>query len=306
MNYIVLDLEFNQPSSKEELVLEPFPFCFEVIQIGAIKMDEKFKIQETIDIQVKPFYYKHIGNAVRNRIEIYSQSFQQLMTFSEAYERFIDFCGKEYCVFTWGTTDIDILNKNAIIHGLQPNNPVMCFDVQKLFNEYIGANKRQISLRDAVGKMHLERYVVHNAFNDAYSTAEILSKLMIEPQKAHAINRKIEINDMLYINEECFSKADALQRAQESKVNCSCGAKTQVEQMIVLGKSKAISTSQCICGKEYFIVVKMLKNKSNGRINLQCHRWIMSEELKAFYLKHKKIDDAIIEYAKKHGRNNKR
>ena len=237
---------------------------------------------------------------------MYSQSFQQLMTFSKAYERFIDFCGKEYCMFTWGATDIDILNKNAMIHGLQPNNSVKCFDVQKLFIEYTGANKRHISLQDAVGKMHLERYVAHNAFNDAYSTAEILSKLMIEPQKFHAINRKTEIDDILYINEECFSKADALKRAQESKINCSCGAKTQVERMIVLGKSKAVSTSQCICGKEYFIVVKMLKNKSNGKINLQCHRWIMSEELKAFYLKHKKIDDAIIEYAKNHGKNNKR
>ena len=306
MNYIVFDLEFNQPSSKEKLVLEPFPFCFEIIQIGAVKMDEKFKIQATIDIQVIPFYYKRIGNAVRNRIEIYIQSFQQLMTFSEAYKRFIDFCGKEYCMFTWGTTDIDILNKNAIIHGLQPSNPVMCFDVQKLFSEYIGTDKRQISLRDAVEKMHLERYVAHNAFNDAYSTAEILSKITIESPKAHAINRKTEINDMLYINEECFSRADALKRAQECKINCSCGLKNQVDQMIVLGKSKAISTSQCVCGKEYFIVAKMLKNKSTGSINLQCHRWIMSEELKAFYLKHKKIEDAIIENAKKHGRNNKR
>ena len=102
MNYIVFDLEFNQPSSKEQLILEPFPFCFEVVQIGAVKMDEKYKIRETIDIQVEPIFYKNIGNAARSRIGLYSKHFQRSMAFSEAYERFIDFCGKEYCLFTWG------------------------------------------------------------------------------------------------------------------------------------------------------------------------------------------------------------
>ena len=94
MNYIVFDLEFNQPSSKEQLILEPFPFCFEVVQIGAVKMDEKYKIRETIDIQVEPIFYKNIGNAARSRIGLYSEHFQRSMAFSEAYERFIDFAGK--------------------------------------------------------------------------------------------------------------------------------------------------------------------------------------------------------------------
>ena len=305
MNYIVFDLEFNQPSSKEQLILEPFPFFFEVVQIGAVKMDEKCNIKETIDIQVKPFYYKHLGNATSKRIGLYSKRFQQLMTFPEAYKRFLDFCGKEYCMFTWGTTDIDILNKNAIIHGLQPNDSVTCFDMQKMFTECFGVDKNQIALRDAIRKMHLEKYVAHNAFNDAYSTAEILSRIMPEPKKAYAINRITAVNDILYINEECFSKSDALKRAQESEIYCSCGAQVKVGQIIVLGKSKGVTTSQCICGKEYFIVVKIIKNKSNGKINLQCHKWPMSEELKAFYLKQKKIDDAIIEYAQEHGRNKK-
>lgn len=304
MNYIVFDVEFNQPVSKEKLILEPFPFCFEVVQIGAVKMDEKCKISETLDILVKPRYYEHIGKDARHRIELYSRHFQQVMTFPEAYERFLDFCGQEYFMFTWGTTDLDILNKNALIYGLQPDIGVTCFDVQKLFIEHIGGDKRQISLQDAIKKMHLERYTAHNAFNDAYSTAEILSKLMLAPKKSYAINRITEVNDVLYINEECVSKVDALKRAGESNINCSCGAQAQVGRMIVLGKRKAIAASQCVCGKEYFIVVKTLNNKSGGRVNLQCHRWIMSEELKAFYLKHKEIDDAIIEYAKKHGRKN--
>ncbi len=305
MNYIVFDLEFSQPLSKEQLVLEPFPLCFEVVQIGAVKMDEKCRIQETIDIMVKPSYYKHIGNDARKRIGIYSKRFQQIMTFSEAYEKFLEFCGKEYYLFSWGANDINILNKNILIHGLQPNYSVMCFDVQKLFAEYFEERKSQIGLQDAIKKMHLERYTAHNAFNDAYSTAEILSKLMITPKKTHTINKIIECDNVLYIDEECFSRSDAIKRAEEIKISCSCGAQANMGHMIRLGKSKVIASSQCVCGKEYFIVVKTLKSKSGDQINLQCYKWIMSEELKTFYLKQKKIDDAIMEYAEKHNRKNK-
>lgn len=305
MNYIVFDLEFNQPSSKEQLILEPFPFCFEVVQIGAVKMDEKYKIRETIDIQVEPIFYKNIGNAARSRIGLYSKHFQRSMAFSEAYERFIDFCGKEYCLFTWGATDINILNNNALIHRLQPINSEACFDVQKMFFEYVGGNKSQIKLQDAVKEMRLEQYTAHNAFNDAYSTAEILSKIEVDLRKGYIPNKTVQTTSVLYVNEECASKKDAIQRVRDSKIACSCGAHADVDRVIILGKIKAIATSRCICGKEYFVVAKFLKNKVNEKITLRCHKWIMGEDLKAFYSKQKSIDDAITEYAKKYNSKHK-
>ena len=202
--------------------------------------------------------------------------------------------------------DVYYLSGYVKAFRLQPNYGVMCFDVQKLFSEHFEEGKSQIGLQDAIKKMHLERYTAHNAFNDAYSTAEILSKLMITPQKTRTINKIIECDDVLYIDEECSSKSDAIKRAKESKITCSCGAQANMGHMIRLGKSKVIAGSQCACGKEYFIVVKTLKSKSSDQINLQCYKWIMSEELKTFYLKQKKIDDAIMEYAEKHNRKNKK
>ena len=238
MNYIVFDLEFNQPLLKEQLVLDPFPFCFEIIQIGAVKMDENFKIKATIDIMVKPRYYKHIGNSAKKRIEIYSKHFQQVMTFPKAYERFLEFCGNEYCLFSWGANDIEILNRNILIHGLQPNRKVKCFDVQKLFAEHFTDIKSQIGLQDAIKKMHLERYTAHNAFNDAYSTAEILSKLMIDPKRFEATNKIINYDNVLYVDEKCFSKADAIKKAKESKITCGCGAQVDIGRMIFWVKAK--------------------------------------------------------------------
>ena len=207
-------------------------------------------------------------------------------------------------MFSWGANDIDILNKNILIHGLQQNQSVMCFDVQKSFAEHFNEGKNTIGLQDAVKKMNLGRYTAHNAFNDAYSTAEILSKLMIKPLKSNAINRITEFDNVLYINEKYSSKSDAIKRAKEGKITCSCGAQADIGRMICLGKSKVIAESQCACRKEYFITVKTLKNKSDGQINLRCYKWIMSEELRYFYLEQKRIDDAIVEYAEKHSRKN--
>ena len=306
MNYIVFDLEFNQPSSKEQLILDPFPFCNEVIQIGAVKMDEKYNIIGTIDILVNPFYYKHIGHAAKKRIEVYREHFQRSMSFPEAYKSFLDFCEKEYCLFAWGPTDIEILNENAFIHRLQPICNVQYFDVQNLFFKCIGGNKPQERLQDAVKKMRLEQYTAHNAFNDAYSTAEILCKLKVDLKKSCVLNNTAQLNSALYINEEYSSKNDALQRAQEGKIICSCGLQASIDHLIVLGKRKAISASRCICGKEYFIVAKFSDNKAAKKIYLQCYKQTMNERIKALYLKQKQIDDSIKAYAESHSRKYKK
>ena len=42
MNYIVLDLEWNQSPSGKKNTVEDIPF--EIIQMGAVKLDEKYNI----------------------------------------------------------------------------------------------------------------------------------------------------------------------------------------------------------------------------------------------------------------------
>ena len=42
MNYIVLDFEWNQPLTEQDTIIDPFPFDSEIIEIGAVKLDETF------------------------------------------------------------------------------------------------------------------------------------------------------------------------------------------------------------------------------------------------------------------------
>ncbi len=41
MEYVAFDLEWNQPESAEEFIKEPISFPGEIIQIGAVKLDEE-------------------------------------------------------------------------------------------------------------------------------------------------------------------------------------------------------------------------------------------------------------------------
>ena len=59
MQYIVLDLEWNQPVSYQCSAYRKVGdrLLFEVIQFGAAKLNEKFEIVDTISVPVRPTHY---------------------------------------------------------------------------------------------------------------------------------------------------------------------------------------------------------------------------------------------------------
>ena len=46
MHYIIFDLEWNQPSSASAAVMEPVYLTGEIIEIGAVKLNEDFDTDE--------------------------------------------------------------------------------------------------------------------------------------------------------------------------------------------------------------------------------------------------------------------
>lgn len=58
MNYIVLELEWNQPYSMKSMIRSPVYLQGEIIQISAVKLDEQFNLLDTFKIMVTPKYYR--------------------------------------------------------------------------------------------------------------------------------------------------------------------------------------------------------------------------------------------------------
>jgi inhibitor of KinA sporulation pathway (predicted exonuclease) len=183
MNYIVFDLEFNQGYNFEK---EPKtvinPKCpFEIIQIGAVKMNENFETVGTLDILVKPELYTTLNPFVKEITGLTMEELDRGTSFKEMYKEFIEFIKSDRSILcVWGVADIKELFRNIQYHEL---------DTSLLTTEYINIQscaskvfncKKGINIGLGTAAELLEIPIVgsfHNAFNDAYYTAEVFKKI---------------------------------------------------------------------------------------------------------------------------------
>ena len=169
MNYIIYDLEFNQPLSKDNSISD---LTFEIIQIGALKLNENLEVISTFNKLVNPTAYLEIHPYIENLTQISTDMVMSHAQFPHIYNEFIDFIGNdEFVMCVWGAGDIKELIKNINFHKLKTlDNLKRYIDVQKLMSKYIKTPKgTKIGLGSAVEffNISLEKEF-HDAFNDAY------------------------------------------------------------------------------------------------------------------------------------------
>ncbi len=186
---IVLDLEFNQAFDfgEHERGSEVNPKCrFEIIQIGAVKVDEQYNVADLFSILIKPIIYPKIHPYVEKITGFTDKDFYGSPNFPEAFAKFRKFINDDPVLGTWGYSDIKALYRNITYHGLTDDPVIMRYvDIQQIATKYIGFSKGgAIGLKNAVETLGItidEDKQFHNALGDAYYTAEILKK--IDPKK---------------------------------------------------------------------------------------------------------------------------
>lgn len=185
MNYIIYDLEFNQKYSKDD---DASNLQFEIIQIGALKLNGNLYTISTFNTLVKPTVYTQINPYVEVLTKITSEEANLHNTFPSIYNDFINFVGpEEFTLCIWGTADISELTRNIKFHNLDDKIPIKKYiDVQKIASTQLNTPKgTRVGLRNAVEFFNIPiESEFHNAFNDAFYTAEIFKKLYnptIEP-----------------------------------------------------------------------------------------------------------------------------
>ena len=176
MNYIVMDLEWNQSSTGKEEVIKVLPF--EIIEIGAIKLNEKRKMISEFSELVKPQVYHEMHRITRRLIHLQMEQLEHGRPFVEVMEQFRQWCGED-CIFcTWGPLDLTELQRNIRYYGLEPlgDGPIKFLDVQKLFSIAYEDKKSRRALEYAIDFLEIEKDIpFHRAFSDAYYTAKILA-----------------------------------------------------------------------------------------------------------------------------------
>lgn len=181
MNYIVLDMEWNQPwpgspSSKKVL---PVQIRGEIIQIGAVRVTEDQQVADEFQIMIRPKYYRHLNRRVSKLTGIKEARLREEgVTFPEAMERFCSWCGEDIVFLTWGFDDIGILRENLALFGLDAGFTQRWYNAQMMFNAQTDGSNAQKALKTAMEMFGIEATrPAHDALGDAYHTALICARL---------------------------------------------------------------------------------------------------------------------------------
>ena len=181
MNYIVLDMEWNQPwpGSHSARKVLPVQIRGEIIQIGAVRLSEDQQVLDEFQIMIKPKYYRHLNRRVSKLTGIKeSRLKEEGVAFPYAMEQFREWCGEDIIFLTWGFDDIGILRENLQLHGLDIDWTGCWYNAQMMFNAQTDGSTAQKALKTAMEIFGIEATrPAHDALGDAYHTALICARL---------------------------------------------------------------------------------------------------------------------------------
>ncbi len=235
MNYIVFDMEWNQPFSKETAIQSPIYLSGEIIQIGAIKLNEKAEAIDCIDLLIAPTFYKKLHYRIKKMTGITKEDLEGKKKFKDAIREFQEWCGTNCLLLSWGYDDIQQLKDNLLMHDLDEDWLPPCLNLQGIFNHQISHENRQFSLEYAMEQLNIVPSLqAHNAFNDAIYTARVAKCLDLR----EGIRNYQELNGLLWHSmhstKEHFptfrSKEKALADPKLKKLTCPiCGEALKVK-----------------------------------------------------------------------------
>ena len=99
MQYIILDMEWNQPwpgsySAKKAL---PSPLRGEIVQIGAVRMTQDQQVADEFQILIRPKYFKKMNRKVASLTGIRDSVLREKgVSFPEAAAKFQTWCGEAW------------------------------------------------------------------------------------------------------------------------------------------------------------------------------------------------------------------
>lgn len=255
MQYIVLDLEWNQPINYQSAAYRRVgdSLLFEVIQIGAAKVDDHMEIVDTLSLPICPTHYLTIHPRVRRMTGLSQEVLCDAPDFAEAMSTFADWCGEDCVCLTWGGDDISVLQQNVDFFRVERPLPRM-YDIQRY---YAAVTQRtgQTALKTAMEALAVEpdeSRSFHNAMDDAFYTAQVWQRLP-EPKKVLEYEeqaRKLchnERRSRFRITETVPSVKEALSSEKLTAPRCpSCGQATKLAtELVPQAPGKYVALSRC-------------------------------------------------------------
>ncbi|WP_458407299.1 exonuclease domain-containing protein [Anaerotignum sp.] len=289
MVYIFLDLEWNYPLQIDRKTKQSCELYEEIIQIGAVKVNENLEFIDMFKVNIKPRVYPIINEEVKKLTHLTEEQLEKGMHFEAVNLAFLDWCGENYIFLTWGEDDIRVLHQNQHAYGIEQVRVENYGDVQKIYALQITKDYRQYALEKVLQTHNINGLIAHNALNDAWNTLQICRCLKLDIKKGlndlsnpeewkqkgnifRRMGRKDEILAKLP-KRYCFSnvyesKRSALKDSELTDFKCYiCGSSVTYSRWVQQRKDKYISIAECTNGMKYFVRINFLKKKNGWRSN---------------------------------------
>ncbi len=281
MQYIVIDLEWNQPINHQNRVYREVGdrLIFEMIQIGAARLDSGMRLVDTISIPIHPTCYLRIHPRIARMTHLGEEELEDAPLFAEAMEDFVRWCerdGEEYTLLTWGCDDVSVLQQNLDFFDCHPALPPLC-DIQHLYSD-VRKLQNRMGLQGAMELEHIEPEEgrdFHNAMNDAYYTALVFQRL---PNPEDALKYPREPKQLIHPDQnrhrakgELFdSLAAAMDSPQAKEPRCPvCGRACKLEDAGYVPQAADKYIGLAACRQHGTILCRLhLRASQSGRVAL--------------------------------------
>lgn len=254
MNYIVFDLEWNQPPAPESAVFEPIYLEGEIVEIGAVKLNDNFEAVDELRVFIQPRYYARMHKGIASLTGVSDRVLaEQGVPFPEAYRQFADFCGNEYTFMTWSTSDLPILLDNMRLHSIDISGLPDVVDVQRIFDREIMRTSARTNLDHALEVLGIRGERAHDALNDSRNTVAVCNRMDLDEYIDDYITHPFVD---LTLEKAFPSAAEAFADSDTRKTVCPwCGEPVDCEPWVNARRNGTVSRGLCECGSEFLMLM---------------------------------------------------
>ncbi len=177
MTRIFVDFEMNRTSREAR---ERTGLWQEIIQIGAVRMDDNYNVVDTFRTYIRPEYNDAISSQIYHLTGITGRDVADQPLLAEGLRAFDEWCGPDFVrMYEWSDSDWGQLDHECEVKGL--DSPLLYtdrawwVDFQRVYCR-IMRERRQVSLEYALQCCGIEpEGVLHDGADDARNSARLMA-----------------------------------------------------------------------------------------------------------------------------------
>lgn len=180
MNYIFLDLEWNSAYSVRQQ-----RFINEIVQIGAVKLDDKLNFIDSFCVTVKSCLTKKLSGRFVELTGITNDQMRAGINFCDAVEQYNSWADADNAItLTYSDSDLYAIYENsmAFLKKGKTIRIVKYANLQTMVQGYLNSigyelnNQISLAAASAILNIDVSHYDLHTAIADSYVSAELFKR----------------------------------------------------------------------------------------------------------------------------------